>query len=232
MTPYSGTYLGYAVDRGKLFLESRYRIVNRKLDSENSVFIDQLDLGRRIESDKATNLPVRLAVALLKDRKGEIRLELPVMGQTDDPQFSLWRVALKALKNLVLKAASSPFALIRSMFGSKEDPSSVTFAPGSAALSPSEREKLLKLAAVLNDRPALQLKVAGFVDRGRDGEGYRNEQQMRSLAVARADAVRAFLIEHGGVASARVIQQSGDIYRAPAQGAESGGRVEFEISAK
>ena len=106
MTPYSGTYLGYAVDKGKLFFDSKYRIENRKLDSENKVIIDQLTFGKRIESDKATNLPVRLAVALLKDRKGEIRLDLPVTGRTDDPQFSVWRVALKVLKNLVVKAAS------------------------------------------------------------------------------------------------------------------------------
>lgn len=230
MTPYSGTYLGYAVDRGKLFLDSRYRIVNRKLDSENRIFIDQLDLGRRIASDKATVLPVRLAVALLKDRKGEIRLDLPVTGQTDDPQFSVWDLALKSLKNLVVKAASSPFALLRSLFGAKEDWSSVGFAPGSAALSPGEREKLLKLAAALNDRPSLRIKVIGFVDREADAKTAGGENQLRSLADARAAGVRAFLVEQGGVAWARVVQGSGDIYRAPAQGGESVSRVEFEVA--
>ena len=181
MTPYSGTYLGYAVDKGKLFLDSRYRIENRKLDSENKVFIDQLHFGKRIESDKATNLPVRLAVALLKDRKGEIRLDLPVTGRTDDPQFSVWRVVLKILKNLVVKAANSPFTLLQSMFGGKEDLSSVGFAYGSAELSPGEREKLLKLATALNDRPALKIGVVGFVDRERDDEGYRNELLLKKM---------------------------------------------------
>ena len=230
MTPYSGTYLGYAVDRGKLFLDSRYRIVNRKLDSENRVVIDQLDLGRRIASDKATVLPVRLAVALLKDRKGEIRLDLPVTGQTDDPQFSVWDVALKVLKNLVVKTASSPLALLRALFGAKEEWSSVGFAPGSAALSPGEREKLLKLAAALNDRPSLRITVIGFVDREADAKTAGGEKQLRSLADARAAGVRTFLIEQGGLASARVIQGSGDIYRAPTQGGEPVNRVEFEIA--
>jgi uncharacterized protein involved in outer membrane biogenesis/outer membrane protein OmpA-like peptidoglycan-associated protein len=183
MTPYSGTYLGYAVDRGKLYLDSRYRIVNRKLNSENHVFIDQLDLGKRIESEKATTLPVRLAVALLKDRKGEIRLDLPVLGQTDDPKFSVWGVVLKALKGLVVKAATSPFALFQAMFGTKEELSLVLFAPGSATLSPAEQQKLLKLATALNDRPALKAKVAGFADRERDGDGYREavlQKKMRA----------------------------------------------------
>ena len=181
MTPYSGTYLGYAVDKGKLFFDSKYRIENRKLDSENKVIIDQLTFGKRIESDKATNLPVRLAVALLKDRKGEIRLDLPVTGRTDDPQFSVWHVVLAILKNLLVTAAKSPFALLQSMFGGKEELSSVGFAFGSAELSPGEREKLLKLATSLNDRPALKIEVVGCVDRERDDEGYRNELLLKKM---------------------------------------------------
>jgi uncharacterized protein DUF748/AsmA-like protein len=309
MTPYSGTYLGYAVDKGKLFLDSRYRIEKRKLDSVNKVFIDQLDFGKRIESDKATTLPVRLAVALLKDRKGEIRLDLPVTGRTDDPQFSVWRVVREILKNLLVTAANSPFALLQSMFGGKEDLGGVGFASGSAELSPGERAKLLKLATALNDRPALKIEVVGFVEREHDEEGYRNElllkkmraekflamvqekknqpddspgtvqlapeeytgylkavyareefpkprnilgmikalpdaemrklilantvvgeQQLRSLAEARAAGVRAFLVEQGKMDSARVFQKSGDIYRAPAKGGEPGSRVEFGVA--
>jgi hypothetical protein len=155
MTPYSGTYLGYEVDRGQLFLDSTYRVENRKLDVENRVFIDQLHFGKSIESDKATTLPVLLAIELLKDRKGDIRFDLPVTGRTDDPQFSAWRVALEVMKNLVVTAVNSPFTLLQSMFGGKDDLGSVGFAPGSSELSPVEREKLLKLAAALNDRPAL-----------------------------------------------------------------------------
>jgi hypothetical protein len=181
MTPYSRTYLGYTVERGKLYLDSRYRIVNKKLASENHLVIDQLDLGKRIESDQATNLPVRLAVALLKDRNGEIRLDLPVTGETDAPHFSLWRVVLKALKGLVAKAASSPFALFQAMFGGKEDLSRVIFAPGSTALAAVEEEKLQKLARALNDKPKLLVKVVGWSDREGDRAGYRDEELQRKL---------------------------------------------------
>ena len=181
MTPYSGTFLGYAVDKGKLFLDLQYKIENKQLNSENKVVIDQLTFGKRIESDKATNLPVRLAVALLKDRKGEIRLDLPVTGRTDDPQFSVWRVVLRILKNLLVKAATAPFSLFQSLFGGKEDFNSVAFAFGSSELSSGEREKLLKLATALRDRPSLKVEVAGFVDKERDAEGYRNELLLKKM---------------------------------------------------
>ncbi|HLO26660.1 MAG TPA: DUF748 domain-containing protein, partial [Geobacteraceae bacterium] len=181
MTPYSGTFLGYVIDKGKLYLDLNYHIENKKLDSTNKVFLDQFTFGKKVESEKATNLPVRLAVALLKDRKGEIHLDLPVTGRTDDPKFSVWGVVLQILKNLLVKAATSPFALLQSAFGGKEDFSAVHFAAGSARLSEGEKEKIRKLGQALNDRPALKVEVTGFVDRERDPEGYRNELLVKKM---------------------------------------------------
>jgi uncharacterized protein involved in outer membrane biogenesis len=174
-TPYTGTYLGYAVDKGKLSLKLKYRIENKQLASENKIFFDQLTFGRKVESDKATSLPVRLAVALLKDRKGEIHLDLPVTGRTDDPKFSIWGLVFQVLKNLLVKAATSPFALLQAAFGGKEDFSCVTFSPGSSQLSPPEQEKLMNLAKAIQDRPGLNVEITGYVDKEKDPEGYRKE---------------------------------------------------------
>ncbi|MHC1697215.1 MAG: DUF748 domain-containing protein [Geobacteraceae bacterium] len=182
-TPYTGTYLGYTVEKGKLFLQLAYHIENKNLTSENKLFFDQLTFGEKVESDKATSLPVRLAVALLKDRKGEIHIDLPVTGRTDDPEFSIWRLVFQVLRNLLVKAATSPFALLQAAFGGGEDFSSVTFAPGSATLSQPEKDLLLKLAGALQDRPNLRIEVIGFADKENDPEGYRNEylgRRMRS----------------------------------------------------
>ena len=175
MSPYSGSYLGYTVDKGKLYLDLIYHIEHQLLTSENKVFIDQFSFGDKVESDKATRLPVRLAIALLKDRKGEIHLDLPVTGRTDDPQFSIWKVVGQILMNLLEKAATSPFKLLGSLVGGGESFSSVVFAPGSAELTEGEQHKLSKLGKLLLDRPALHLEVSGYVDPERDPEGYRQE---------------------------------------------------------
>lgn len=181
MTPYSGTYLGYAIDKGKLSLALKYKVDQKRLSAENSVFLDQFTFGDRIESQKATSLPVRLAVALLKDRKGEIHLNLPLSGRTDDPKFSVWGVIGQMLKNLLVKAATSPFALLQSAFGGGEDFSTVTFAPGTSHLPPAEETKLRSLAKVLTDRPGIKLEVAGFADRERDPEGFRQELLLKKM---------------------------------------------------
>ena len=180
-TPYANTYLGYSIDKGKLNLDLTYKIDKKALTSQNKLFLDQFTFGKQVESDKATKLPVRLAIALLKDRKGEIHLNLPVVGQTDDPKFSVWGVILQILKNLLVKAATSPFALLGSLFGGGEDFSAIPFAPGSAQLSKPDQEKLSKLAQALHDRPALNLEISGFVDRDKDAEGYRNELLLKKM---------------------------------------------------
>ncbi len=180
-TPYTGTYLGYTVDKGKLSLKLKYHIENKQLTSENKIFFDQLTFGKKVESDKATGLPVRLAVALLKDRKGEIHLDLPVTGRTDDPKFSIWGLVFQVLKNILVKAATSPFALLQAAFGGKEDFSEVVFSPGSARLSPPEQEKLRNLAKAIQDRPGLDMEITGFVDKEKDPEGYRKELLLKKI---------------------------------------------------
>src|SRR5512139_2357313 len=89
-----------------------YRVAERKVDAKNSVFLDQFTLGDRVESPTATKLPVKLAIALLKNRRGEISLDVPVSGSLKDPEFSLGAVVLKVLVNILVKAATSPFALL------------------------------------------------------------------------------------------------------------------------
>jgi uncharacterized protein involved in outer membrane biogenesis len=181
VTPYAGTYLGYEIDKGKLFLDLTYKIEKKALEARNKVFIDQFTFGKGVESGKATNLPVRLAVALLKDRHGEIHLDLPVTGRTDDPKFSIFGVVLTMLKNLLVKAATAPFALLQSAFGGGEDLSSVHFAYGSSQLSGEERSKVIKLAGALEQRPGVKLEMTAFVDREKDAEGYRNELLTRKM---------------------------------------------------
>jgi len=181
VTPYSGTYLGYTIDKGKLFLDLKYLIDKKQLSSENRIFIDQFTFGKKVESDKATSLPVSLAVALLKDRKGEIHLDLPVTGRTDDPEFSIWGLIGQVLKNLLIKAATSPFALLSSMTGSGEDFSVIQFAAGSSVLHTGEVQKLAQLAKALADRPGLKMEITGFVDKTKDSEGYREELLKRKL---------------------------------------------------
>ncbi|MBL0225615.1 MAG: DUF748 domain-containing protein [Geobacteraceae bacterium] len=180
-TPYTGRFLGYTVEKGKLSLDLKYRIDKKQLDSENRIFIDQFTFGEKVESDKATTLPVKLGLALLKDRKGEIHLDVPVTGRTDDPKFSIWSLVFQVLQNLLIKAVTSPFALLSSMMGGGQDFSAIQFEQGRSTLTTVEEQKLGALAKALLDRPALKVELKGYVDREKDAEAYRNELFNRKL---------------------------------------------------
>ena len=186
MTPYSGTYLGYVIDKGKLYLDLSYHIEKRKINADNKVMIDQFTLGDSVKSDKATSLPVSLAIALLKDSNDEIHLDVPVYGDLDDPNFSVAGVIFTVVKNILVKAATSPFALLSSMLGSgNEDFTSIDFADGLATIDQEQLKKLQTLADMLAKRPALTLEISAFADREKDLEGYRKEQLHKMLIAAK-----------------------------------------------
>lgn len=184
MTPYSGTYLGYVIDKGKLYLDLSYHIEKRKIKADNKVMIDQFTLGNSVKSDKATSLPIGLAIALLKDSNDEIHLDVPVYGDLDDPDFSIAGVVFTVIKNLLVKAATSPFSLLSSMLGSgNEDFTSITFASGLATIDQEQLTKLQGLAEMLAKRPSLTLEISAFADKENDPENYRLDQ-LHKLLVA------------------------------------------------
>lgn len=125
---------------------------------------------------------MKLAVSLLQDRKGQIKLDLPVSGSLDDPKFSVWGVVLDIIVNLLTKAATAPFALLGSLPpGGGEDLNVVEFDYGAATLDAAASERLASLGTVLADRPALNVEVVGKVDPEKDREGLRKALFDRKL---------------------------------------------------
>lgn len=111
---------------------------------------------------------MKLGVALLKDRNGRIALDVPVSGRLDDPGFHIGGVVWTVVKNLLIKAATSPFALLGSLVGGGEEMQYVSFDPGQAALPGGETNKLLKLTKALDERPALNLEISATYDVQKD----------------------------------------------------------------
>jgi len=197
MTPYSGKYVGYTIEKGKLNFDLSYLISKKKLDSQNHIFFDQFSFGEKVESPQATKLPVKLAVALLKDRKGEIKLDIPVTGSLDDPKFSIWSIILKVIVNLITKAATSPFSLLGAIAGGGgEELSYVEFDYGSGSITEPNLKKLSALAKALQDRPALKVDVEGHVDMERDREGLKQYLFQRKLKTQKLNEI----IKKGGAA--------------------------------
>jgi hypothetical protein len=181
-SPYAGKFAGYTVEKGKLSLELNYKVSGNKFSGRNRIVVKQLTLGERVDSPDATDLPVSLAVALLKDPNGNIELNVPVEGDIDDPHFEFGKIIASTLKNTFTKLVSSPFAILGSLAGGGgEDLNNIEFEFGSAKLAPQQIEKLDKLAEALSDRPALLLKIEATADRKKDGEALTEAELLDQL---------------------------------------------------
>ena len=208
-SPYAGKYAGYAIERGKLSVDVSYKIdAAGNLDAKNQVTLNQLTFGDKIESASATKLPVLLAVALLKDRNGVIDINLPVSGSLDNPQFSVFGIVLKVIGNLLVKAFTSPFALLGG--GGGEDLSLVGFKPGTATATEEGRATLGKVAKALSEKPSLKMTVTGAADPASEREAFvQTLLEQRLLAERKRELVRA-----GAAPEAAVVMAAEDRARA------------------
>ena len=179
-------FAGYKVEKGKLTLGLKYTVVNRKLTASNSIFIDQFELGERVDNPNAVSLPLELAVALLKDSSGKIKLDVPITGSLDDPKFSVGHIVADALMNVISKVVTSPFRALGSIIGSEKDLSAISFAAGNSSLDKQQQAKLDSLSKALNKRPILNLDIKGAAFEEQDWPVIREDALYDQLKKRRA----------------------------------------------
>ena len=199
--PYADHYAGYAIAKGILSARFRYRIDDRKLDADHRIVIDQLQWGGASTSKQRVGWPIRLATALLKNRDGVIRINLPVTGSLNNPDFHIASIVWMMLVHLLEKAALAPFDLIGKLFAGAAQAQYVAFEPGSAALPHAAAASLAALAHALAERPALRVDIpAGPA--GRDDARAIENEHIDALALARVSASPP-----GGFASLKLPEQ-------------------------
>lgn len=209
---YAAKYAGYGIEKGKLSLDLAYFIDDRQLKARNQLLLDQFTLGEKSDSPDAVGLPVKFALAILTDRRGQINVNLPIEGTLDDPEFKVGRVIWKVLVNLLEKTVTAPFDALAALVGGDASLSYVEFAPGSATLS--DANALAKLAQALADRPALKLDIAGWADAQTDREGLKRsvlEEKLRAhklaLLASRGESVDAKRLSIDRNERARLLQE-------------------------
>ncbi|MEE4185970.1 MAG: DUF748 domain-containing protein [Gammaproteobacteria bacterium] len=192
LSPYSAKFAGQKIDSGKLDLTLDYVFDQRLMQGDNQMVLKDFELGEKVDSPEALDLPLGLAVALLRDVNGKIDLQLGVSGDLDDPEFSASGIILKTFANLITKAVAAPFKLLGGLLpgGADVELDSVLFRAGRADLAPPEQEKIALLSDALLKRPGLLLEVAG---------GFNRELDVPALQAA---AVEAQLAAQLGAAAA------------------------------
>ena len=257
LTAYSQRYAGYGITAGRLTLDVKYHVENGKLEGRNTILVDQLAFGDKVESPEATKLPVLFAVNLLKDKNGRINLVLPMSGSLEDPKFDIGAVIGQMFSGPLRKAETSPFSLIAAGAGG-DDLAFVEFQPGLATLTPAAEKKLGALVTALQDRPGLKIEIASWLDKAKDVEALKaaalqsklaaapkdlskeareklaaepieiGEDQLTALSAKRTELVKAYLIASGRLAAERVVVASGPA-KPPQESKAQLSRVDFAL---
>ncbi len=177
LSPYVIKFAGRTIADGALDVDLSYRINDSQLNGENAMVMRDLLLGERVEHPDALDLPLGLAIALLKDGNGVIDLDVPVTGNVDSPQFNYGNVVRTALGNIIRNIVTSPFKFLANLVGGDDDSDIgvIEFVPGRSDLQPPQREKLVQLAQALVQRPQLQLDLLGRYASDADTEVLREQ---------------------------------------------------------
>ena len=158
--PYTRYYVAHPFWRGDISFTNTLSVKAGKLNSNNRLIIKQIKVGDKIKSDSAINIPVKLAVAILRDRHGNIDLEIPIDGSLNDPNYRWGRAVLKVIGNLLVKAVTAPWDFLSKTFGGNpDDLKMIEFDPLQDSVTRAQRQNLDAIGKVLKEKPDLILKL-------------------------------------------------------------------------
>ncbi|MDP1540600.1 MAG: DUF748 domain-containing protein [Moraxellaceae bacterium] len=211
LNSYAGQYAGYLIQDGTLDSSLNYRIENGQLQAQNQINLKGFSWGEATGSADATGLPVRLATTLLRDMNGNIRLDVPLSGNLNDPDFRVFPIVMQVIGNIITRAAAAPFKLLGALVGGSEDENlnQVEFDLGKSDLSEATNTQLAKLAQALSQRADLKVEIGASIDREQDrlalieaakvnkNKTTVTENSLNALAKARANAISSALINAG-----------------------------------
>ena len=189
VTPYMVQFAGYKIEKGKLTLGLHYQVENKQLKASNNIMIDQLELGEKVDNPNAVSLPLELAITLLKDSDGKIKLDVPLTGSLEDPKFNVGSLVADALVNVLTKIVTAPFNALASLIGGSgnEDLGNVAFKAGDAKLDDKEKSKLDGVAKALKEKTALSLEIKGAAFEKEDWPALQDDALWDQLKQRKAD---------------------------------------------
>lgn len=177
--PYSKFYVAHAFVEGLLFYQSTNTIHSGQLQSTNIMSIKKIEVTKKIKGVGLYELPLRLAIAILRDRKGNIDLNIPVEGDLKDPTYKLGKVIWQIVKNLVVKAATAPFRLLAAAFGgNEEDLKYIRFEYLQKQFGPRQMKSLDLLGKALAEKPELKVSLVQVAS-------HDNEKELLALSLVK-----------------------------------------------
>ncbi len=180
---YANHYTGHTILEGDMFYYSNSIITNGNIVSENQLLIKNVSLNN--SKGGLYSLPLKFALFLLKDKNGDVNLNIPVRGDMNDPTVNVGKIVWNSFKNLIVKAATSPGKLLAGLVdGDPKDLEQIQFKYLDTIPSEKNRSQLDKLLELEQKKEGLKIEMVYYVDK-----------QLQKEAIAKDEAGKIYFNE-------------------------------------
>lgn len=225
ISPYSEKSIGYQLHQGQLNLDFTLPIANGMMALESDLYLKQFRLQALSAADEARaskgiGLPVNLALSLLRDRDGDIHIQLPVEGDLNDPNLHIGPILRSAVLHTLHNTVMLPLAPLGIVskagkvigLGQALSFERVAFEPGTAVMPQTSLDYLQNVETLLSERSGLSVAVCGCFSEqdqqliaSQEKDITRQQAAYRELADARSVAVKEELLRRGQVKAAQLL---------------------------
>jgi hypothetical protein len=182
---FSTHYVGYPFLLGNMYYKGKTVIANKQLNSENKLIIRNVQLGKK--SGGLMDLPLKLALYLLKDIHGDITLDLPVTGDLNDPKTKIGRLVWQVVKNVIVKVVASPFLAMGKLLGVEPaEVKGIEFNYADTTLTATHLRRIKLFTELEQKKPDMKMELTFF-----------NDAELEKKDIALQEAGKQFLTATG-----------------------------------
>ncbi|WP_159022915.1 DUF748 domain-containing protein [Formosa sp. L2A11] len=160
---YSRYYLNHDILEGDFFYKTTTKIVDGEITSENKLMLKDAEVSSAAKGLNA--LPLKFALFLLKDKNGDVNLDVPVRGNMNDPSVNMRKIVVTTLKNLIIKTVASPIKFLGGLVdGDPKDLEEIEFIYLDTIPEGKPLRQLDKLIDLENKKKGLKIEIQHYVD--------------------------------------------------------------------
>lgn len=251
IAPYLKDSLGFEVLSGQLDADINAHVAEDQLDSEVVLFLRGANFASSDKPEESnligkTAIPLNVALNMLKDGDGNIKLKVPIKGDVTDPSFGMQHILGLVVKKVVLAQAKD---YLMTTFVPYAKVVSVAFAAGEQALKvrledlpyqanqiapqAEQIEFAAQLGQLMTDKPSLVVNVCGVAraDEAIAAQPAKGEITATAalaapaISIERARSFKDYLVQNYAIESSRLLTCSDQVEEK--EKAEP--RIEFKV---
>ena len=230
VAPYLRDSLGFEVEAGLLDMDLQASVQQNTMEGKTNLLMRgaQFKSSQKVNDEAnligQTAIPLNVALNMLRDGKGNIKLKIPLNGSLDDPKFGLRHVVGLVIKKVAMQQAKShlmttfvPYAKVVSLAITAGEQAlkvrfeDLNYAPQQLEPGPEQEDFIKQFTLLMSEKEKLSLRVCPIAtpeDIQLAPGSKLNEQQhqqLLSIAKQRGESFKSTVVERGGIASSRIL---------------------------